>query len=109
MRQKLTIIPVPAWLLHPEQLITANADNEVLSISDNGITEGAENSRIITVNLSGGTFVNSVAPANWTLTNLPTGVTKGSVTRISSTQVQVPSPVTGLPITITTLRTSLLR
>ncbi|MFN8208629.1 MAG: hypothetical protein U0T82_14660 [Bacteroidales bacterium] len=69
--------------------ITANADNEVLSISDNGISEGAENGEIITANLAGGTIVGTINPANWTLSNLPAGVTKGTVTRISSTQVQI--------------------
>jgi hypothetical protein len=70
--------------------LTANNDAESLSIADDGaITEGAESGEIITVTLSGGTFASSVTPANWTLTNLPGGVTKGAVTRTSDTTVTI--------------------
>ncbi|RPJ87528.1 MAG: hypothetical protein EHM18_00685 [Acidobacteria bacterium] len=69
--------------------ITATNDPESILLSDNGILEHAESSGIITVTLSGGQFANSLTPASWTVTNLPTGVSKGSVTRTSGTTVQI--------------------
>jgi len=69
--------------------LIAISDAESIAISDDGITEGSENGENITVTLTGGTFVGSLTPLNWTLSNLPDGVTKGSVTRNSATQVTI--------------------
>jgi len=69
--------------------LIANGDAESIAISDDGITEGSENGENITVTLSGGTFVGSLNPSNWTLTNLPDGVSKNTVTRNSATQVTI--------------------
>jgi len=69
---------------------TATNDAESLTIADDGsITEGAENGEIITVTLVGGTFISTINAANFTVSNLPTGVTKGTVTRTSATSVTI--------------------
>ncbi|MCX6180337.1 MAG: carbohydrate-binding protein [Bacteroidetes bacterium] len=49
------------------------------------INEGSENGKTITITLSNGSFAANLSAANWTLANLPTGVTKGSVVRTSNT------------------------
>ncbi|UCG28375.1 MAG: PKD domain-containing protein, partial [Bacteroidales bacterium] len=69
---------------------TANNDIESITIQDDGdITEANEDGEVITVTLSGGTFADPVTSDNFTLTNLPAGVTKGSVNRIGATQVTI--------------------
>ncbi len=71
-------------------ILTAVNDPEVLTISDNGdIVEDSENGKIITVNLTGGTFANPLTPANWALTNMPAGVSIGSISRVSATQATI--------------------
>jgi len=63
---------------------TATNDAESIEISDDGwIEEGAEAGELITVVINGGTFASSLNGANWTVSNLPAGVSKGTVTRIS--------------------------
>ncbi|HAM99549.1 MAG TPA: hypothetical protein DCQ26_13150 [Marinilabiliales bacterium] len=70
--------------------ITATSDAESITIADDGlITEGSEDGEIITATAVGGTFATTITPANWTLTNLPTGVSKGSVTRVNGNTVQI--------------------
>ena len=70
--------------------ITAIDDDESLSMEDDGeILEGSEDGEIISVTLTGGTFVETLTPADWVLTNLPHGVTKGTVTRTGSTSATV--------------------
>ncbi|MHC1719578.1 MAG: cellulose binding domain-containing protein [Clostridiaceae bacterium] len=54
------------------------------------ITEGAEDSRILTVSLSNDTFVQAdVTTGNITITGLPTGVTVGSVDYINPTIILI--------------------
>lgn len=68
----------------------ANNDDESLSMDDDGeILEGSEDGEIITVTLTGGTFVETLTPDDWTLTNLPSNVTKGTVTRTGSTSATI--------------------
>ena len=70
--------------------LTATNDAESISISDDGsITEGAEDGEAITATLSGGTFADTITPANWTVTGLPLGVSKGTVTRTDDTHVSI--------------------
>lgn len=70
--------------------LTANNDAESISISNVAtINEGSENGGKIRVALTGGTFVDPISDAAWTVTGLPAGVTKGSVSRISATEVQI--------------------
>jgi len=70
--------------------LTATSDPESIVISDDGnIAEGAENSEIITVTLSGGHFAGTVIPSNWTVSGLPDSVTKGAVTRVDNTHVTI--------------------
>ena len=67
--------------------ITANDDPENLSLETKTIEEGNENGQTITVSLDGGTFTNSLTLSNWIITNAPTGVTFGSVSRINADTV----------------------
>ncbi len=70
--------------------ITAIDDLEELTMSDDGsITEGSEDGEIITVTLTGGTFAQALTTGNWSAVNMPTGVSLGTITRISATEVQV--------------------
>ncbi|MBT8036274.1 MAG: InlB B-repeat-containing protein [Verrucomicrobiae bacterium] len=62
----------------------ATNDAESIEIVDDGsIQEAAEDGELITVVLNGGTFASSLSGSNWTVTNLPAGVSKGTVTRVS--------------------------
>ena len=61
-----------------------------LSMSDDGnIVEGSEDGELITVSLTGAKFADTLTPANWTLKNLPEGVTRGAVTRVSDTKATI--------------------
>ncbi len=65
-------------------------DNDNASISLSGsANEGTENGSVVTVNLTNDTFVDPLTPANWTVTNLPAGVSVGSIDRINATQVTI--------------------
>jgi|GEM_PF-900398 len=72
-------------------LLVFTATNPELSItaSHNGITEGAESGKIITVNLTNGTFKSTLTTSEIQLIGLPAGVTKGTVARKSSTQIAI--------------------
>lgn len=75
---------------NPGVRFTAINDGESITIRDDGqITEGAEDGEIITVTLTGGLFSNPVNADHWTVTGLPSGVTKGAVTRIASHTVTI--------------------
>jgi len=64
--------------------VTFTALVESLAISSDGsITEGAEDGEEITLTLSGTTFAATLNAANFSITNQPTGVTIGSVTRVN--------------------------
>ena len=67
---------------------TATNDAETLSLSGSA-TEGAENGTVINVTLSGGQFADTITPGNWTVSNLPEGVAKGTVTRVNDTHVNI--------------------
>ena len=70
--------------------LNANNDAESMSASGDGlISEGSEDGEVITVTLNGGTFVTTVTAANWTVSGLPGGVTKGAVTRINDNTVKI--------------------
>lgn len=65
-------------------------DEESIAISHNlPILEGEENGSEITVTLSGGTFAPNLTVGNWSVTNLPNGITLGSIVRDSSTRVRL--------------------
>jgi endonuclease/exonuclease/phosphatase family metal-dependent hydrolase len=53
------------------------------------IHEGSENGKTITVSLLNAQFVTTLHASNWTLSNLPDGVTKGSVVRNGTTQATI--------------------
>ncbi len=68
----------------------ADNDNESFSMADDGsITEGNEDGEIITVHLSGGTFAGSINQSNWSFTNLPSGISIGSISRINDTTLSI--------------------
>lgn len=68
----------------------ANTVNAQISLSQSAaINEGAENGKTITVTLTNDQFKSSLNAANWTLANLPAGVSKGAVTRVSATQATI--------------------
>ncbi|HYH01954.1 MAG TPA: Ig-like domain-containing protein, partial [Bacillota bacterium] len=70
--------------------ITALNDSEHLMITaDGSIWEGEENDAALIVSIVGGTFAPTLNPENWTLSNLPSGVTKGMVTRVNATTVRI--------------------
>jgi hypothetical protein len=70
--------------------ITATDDAESISMTDDGeITEGNEDGEIITVTLTGGTFVDPLTTDNWSLTNLPAGITKGALVRTDATHATI--------------------
>lgn len=61
-----------------------------ITISDDGeIKEGAEDGEIITVLVGNDTYVATLTPANWSISNLPEGVSIGTVTRTDDTHVQI--------------------
>lgn len=69
---------------------TAYTGTATVAMSAGGnIVEGAENGRNITLTLSNGTFASPLVPGNFTIANLPTGVTIGSVVRNSPGQVTI--------------------
>lgn len=69
---------------------TASDDTESITISDDGnIEEGIENNETINVVLSGGTFTNPLNSSQWTINSGPTGVSIGTVTRISDTLASI--------------------
>jgi len=74
-------------LLHQSSgvIIDAIDDGELLILSDDDITEGAEDGEIITIEIEGGTFVTGIDGSTWTVTGLPTGVSKGTFSRTNDT------------------------
>jgi len=91
--------------------LVASDDAESIAITDDGtIAEGSEDTEVITVTLTGGTFADPLVPGNWVVTNLPTGVTAGNPSRSSSTvatitlsgnrTVDYDSDITNLTVTV---------
>lgn len=69
---------------------TAVVEPATITLSDDGeILEGAENGEVITVTLSLDTFVASLTPSNWTVSNLPEGVSVGEVFRVDDVTVEI--------------------
>ena len=78
--------------LEANNTLTVAAVNDAESLSlayDGSIAEGAEDGEVITATLSGGQFADTINPVNWTLGNLPAGVSKGSVTRVNDHTVEI--------------------
>ena len=74
----------------PSVSATTDPTPAVITIADDGsISEGSENGEVITVTLSNDQFVTTLTPANWTLTNLPDGVSKGTITRVDATHASI--------------------
>jgi hypothetical protein len=64
--------------------------NSRLNLSQSeDIIEGAENGKTITVSVANDAFVTSCNSNNWTVTNLPAGVSKGTITRVNDTLVSI--------------------
>lgn len=65
------------------------SENKMTMSDEGNIVEGREDGKLITVALTSGKFADTLTPAGWTLKNLPSGVTKGKVTRISDTKATI--------------------
>lgn len=72
-------------------VFNANDDDETITIAldGDGIAEGSEHGEVINATLTGGTFPNPLTTGNWTLNNLPDGVSIGSVTRTGMTSASI--------------------
>lgn len=83
--------PLTVTAVSADMTLVANfSPNPSLAIADDGlISEELEDGEQIIVTLSDGTFAPTLSPANWTLSGLPTGVTKGGVYRINDTTAQI--------------------
>jgi hypothetical protein len=69
---------------------TAVVELPTIEIADDGeLKEGAENGEIITVKLTLDTFVETLTPSNWSVTNRPVGVSVGEVWRVDSVTVEI--------------------
>ena len=69
---------------------TAVLEPAAITLADDGdIMEGAEDGEVITVALTLDTFVATLTPANWTVTNLPAGVSVGEVFRVDDVTVEI--------------------
>ena len=73
--------------------VTFNADNDpesiAIALDGDGITEGSESGEVITATLTGGTFPDPLTTGNWTLNNLPQGVSIGNVARTGLTTATI--------------------
>ncbi|WP_161956455.1 cadherin-like beta sandwich domain-containing protein [Metasolibacillus fluoroglycofenilyticus] len=79
-----------ALLVTPPLPVIATNDSEWITLSESDeIWEGEEDGKKIIVMLKGGTFVETLNPVNWTVNNLPSGVSKGAVARIDSKTVHI--------------------
>lgn len=92
---KIRAAETPTTLPGPDTVITVTeAPSIVITLTDLAekglITEGAENSRTLTVALNNDTFVQAdVTTGNITITGLPAGVTVGSVNYINPTIITI--------------------
>jgi len=69
---------------------TAVVEPAAITIADDGeIMEGSEDGEVITVSLTLDTFVATLTPANWTVSNLPAGVSVGEVFRVDDVTVEI--------------------
>ncbi|MCX6180336.1 MAG: carbohydrate-binding protein [Bacteroidetes bacterium] len=71
-----------------DYVMTTNAPSIALSQSAS-IIEGAENGKSFTVKLTNDQFVANLTKTNWTVSNLPAGVSVASVNRISATEATI--------------------
>ncbi len=78
-------LPIIAFVGYND--VTSNA--QITLSQPTAIYEGAEDGKTITVTLTNDEFKSSLNPSNWTLSNLPAGVSKGVITRNSSTQATI--------------------
>jgi trimeric autotransporter adhesin len=69
--------------------VAVETDPETLTLSTKTINEGAENGQVITVVANHGTFATTLNPSNWTITNLPTGVTAGNPVKTTPTTATI--------------------
>lgn len=65
-------------------------DDELIVVkSDGEIAAGQEDGEVLTVNIYGGQFAQDINPDNWSISNLPDGVAKGTVSRVDDTTVDM--------------------
>ncbi|WP_139903207.1 glycoside hydrolase family 3 N-terminal domain-containing protein [Clostridium thermarum] len=61
----------------------------LIAASEASILEGTEDGSTITVTLINGTFADNLTAENWTIANLPQGVTLGAVERVNATTAEL--------------------
>lgn len=77
----------PACLLDN---IVVRENKPAISISDDGeIISGLEDGEVIIVNLTDDSFVDNLTANNWTVTNLPEGVSVDSINRIDDSTAEI--------------------
>jgi hypothetical protein len=82
---------------------TSNANDETITITSIGLTNLKVNQSVdgsILFSLTNGLYSNSIIASNFTISNLPSGLTAGMALRTSDTEVRV--PITGSPIAANT-------
>lgn len=70
-------------------LYTFVVTSEATMTTDGAIIEDAEDGEVITVTITNDTLVNTLTPANWTFSNLPSGITIGNVERVNNNTVEL--------------------
>lgn len=69
---------------------TAVVEPPEVTLADDGeILEGDEDGEVITVTIANDTIVDPITPSNWTVSNLPAGVSVGEVFRVNDFKVEI--------------------
>ncbi|PWE00302.1 T9SS type A sorting domain-containing protein [Marinilabilia rubra] len=92
-----TVTQLKVVLYIPKDLPVCLVDNVVverynpsISITDDGeIIAGSEDGEVIIVSLTDDSFVDNLISENWTVTNLPEGVSVGSINRIDDSTAEI--------------------
>ena len=70
-------------------LIALNDDESITIINPSPIVEGQEDGKSIKVDIVGGTFAPVLNLSNWSVTNLPTGVSAGAIIRDTNKSAKI--------------------
>lgn len=70
-------------------LIAVNDDESITIINPSPIVEGQEDGKSIKVDIVGGTFAPVLNLSNWSVTNLPTGVSVGAIIRDTNKSARI--------------------
>ncbi len=69
------------------EVVGTNPTPDVTLSDDGEILEDLEDGEVITVGMTVDTFVDPLVPENWTVSNMPEGITLGAITRVGDTEV----------------------